>query len=244
MVPSHNFFHRAREGRNASRLIAGSVYISRQGGFSLLELLAALGIVTVLCALLFPALGRMSENVKGTRCLSNLRQIQAANLSFAADNDGWSVPVFVNSSTQGGGRTWWSGNKTFFQYLDIGQNEAGLPQSLRCPLATGIGYMGYGMNSTGLSGSTSVPGDSRKVRLAQINQPTKKIAFADGLDYQLQRSAADSYQGKEQSTTQAIAYRHSKKTSVNIVFWDGHTESRLREDVVGNRDLWDLLAGQ
>lgn len=55
--------------------------------FTLIELLVSLVVVGVLAALAFPAMGYAIERSRGTRCLSNLRQIGLALNAYAADHD-------------------------------------------------------------------------------------------------------------------------------------------------------------
>jgi prepilin-type N-terminal cleavage/methylation domain-containing protein/prepilin-type processing-associated H-X9-DG protein len=57
-------------------------------GFTLIELLSALVIVSVLVALMFPALRGYREKGDGLTCLSNLRQLGATVNTFVAQNDG------------------------------------------------------------------------------------------------------------------------------------------------------------
>lgn len=63
--------------------------------FTLVELLSACAVVTILAALLIPGVGRMRDSAKNAKCISNLRSIGAALGSFAADNDGKIPPRTV-----------------------------------------------------------------------------------------------------------------------------------------------------
>lgn len=51
--------------------------------FTLVELLVVVGIVTILIALLLPAVGRARENARRTMCASNLRQLSGACIAYA-----------------------------------------------------------------------------------------------------------------------------------------------------------------
>ena len=56
--------------------------------FTLIELLTVSSIVAVLAALLFPAFTSAMESNRQTKCLSNLKQIGAAVMLYAGENDG------------------------------------------------------------------------------------------------------------------------------------------------------------
>ena len=61
---------------------------SRALGFTLIELLVVIGIIAVLAALLFPAIGRVQENANGVKCAGNLKQIGVALILYASENNG------------------------------------------------------------------------------------------------------------------------------------------------------------
>ena len=48
----------------------------------------AVGIVTLLIAMLLPALNQARENAKATQCLSNIRQLGMAFMMYANDHKG------------------------------------------------------------------------------------------------------------------------------------------------------------
>jgi type II secretory pathway pseudopilin PulG len=58
-----------------------------EDGFTQVELLVSLGIIAVLVALIMPVVGRSRASAQSATCLSQLRQIGAGLLMYAADND-------------------------------------------------------------------------------------------------------------------------------------------------------------
>jgi prepilin-type N-terminal cleavage/methylation domain-containing protein/prepilin-type processing-associated H-X9-DG protein len=58
-------------------------------GFSLIELLVVMAIVSTLVSILLPALARARETSRRTVCGSNLRQLATCFLQYTQDNDTW-----------------------------------------------------------------------------------------------------------------------------------------------------------
>jgi prepilin-type processing-associated H-X9-DG protein/prepilin-type N-terminal cleavage/methylation domain-containing protein len=73
-------------------------------GFTLTELLVVIGLIAVLISLLLPVVGRVRAAANSTACLSNLRQMSTAWISYLTENRGrlpeyvWSTPLQPEAS--------------------------------------------------------------------------------------------------------------------------------------------------
>ncbi len=65
----------------------------RRKQFTLLELLIVIAIISVLAAMLLPALNKARDKAKSSACIGNLKQIGVYSLLYADDYDGWIVPA-------------------------------------------------------------------------------------------------------------------------------------------------------
>lgn len=60
----------------------------RRSGFTMIELLVVIGIITVLMAILLPVLSRVRQQAQEVACLSNVRQLTLAYRTYTGDNRG------------------------------------------------------------------------------------------------------------------------------------------------------------
>ena len=62
---------------------------SGKQNFSMVELLVVIAVIAILVTLLLPTLQKARATAKSVSCVSNLRQIGGALVSYSADQDDW-----------------------------------------------------------------------------------------------------------------------------------------------------------
>lgn len=212
-------------------------------GFTLTELLVVILIIAILAALAIFSTRRirgMADKANSTR---NLKQLQIANISYAADHNGKCVPIRANDD---------KGNPTrWFQDLELLANLTGKPSEqleensltaisldmldpkvvrARKPLYDRV-YCSYGMNDTGLPLGND-PNLKSVHDMNQISSPARSMAFATATDFRVtynSRYKWDFENPKDEKTANGeIAYRHGYK--VLVVYFDGHVGEMGKAD--------------
>jgi len=65
---------------------------ARRPAFTLTELLVVISVITLIIAILLPALSRAKEKAREVTCLNNLKQLQICAKLYSMDNDGFLPP--------------------------------------------------------------------------------------------------------------------------------------------------------
>lgn len=121
--------------------------------FTLIELLVVIAIISVLSALLLPALSRARQQALSAACLSNLRQFGYATANYLMESDG----VYPLSAPQSPGTTprWWTKTEAIPAYFGYSAMDDAIytrhdaPTVLNCPASdqtTTGDYYDYSVN--------------------------------------------------------------------------------------------------
>jgi prepilin-type N-terminal cleavage/methylation domain-containing protein len=101
-----------------------------KGGFTLIELLVVIAIIAILAAMLLPALAKAKVQAQETHCISNSKQIAAAFLMYADDNQQYLPDLNTGNFALGLTTNWW------FDILSSSKYITGVSESnniWRCP---------------------------------------------------------------------------------------------------------------
>jgi len=170
-------------------------------GFTLIEMLIVIAIISILASMLLPELRSSLDAVRQLSCSNNLRQIGIAQSGYSNDYDGWIIPSLQEYYTPNPSGYFFSvlagtyktpaGTDYGVQYKDWrGLNELG---AFRCPSEETpggnstdnppkFGFTHYGINNR-LAGNILANGESHAVwkihKTNAMNSPSTVVLIAD-----------------------------------------------------------------
>ena len=159
----------------------------RRAGFTLVELLAVIGIIALLVALLLPALSKARESSHTLKCLANLRTIAQGQATYVNESRGWAVPAIQGNNVDYWPNTTvklrgtWVNNNTLRQAVGAqpwvgGNGQSGKwPIGMVCPKAQQA--LTTQVNDAGAGAGFSYGYNSR--HLAYVGDPVVTLPVAD-----------------------------------------------------------------
>lgn len=147
--------------------VANSCRLHKRSAFTLLELLFAIAIISVLFVLSLVGLRAGRELTNNSKCVSNLRRLGQAVFNYANDNNGNLLPCLLQNSHE----TWTPGDLSLpWSRILVGMTGANTPNYLAPDLYPPS-------DATKATGNTIFDCPSRK------GMPGYKAAFYDKLHY-------------------------------------------------------------
>lgn len=214
-------------------------------GFTLIELVVVVGIITILAALLLPVLDRAKGHAKRTSCLNNLKQINLGVHMYADDQgDCVAAPPGFDTSVD----VWFRYQELVKGYVGLSGPSSRAQKLFACPAdsffysasgyhSTGLcesprtGYSSYIFNAGNLVGTNTAeggafPGISGK-RLGGVREPSKTVlvcedaAFTPFSWHHPQKQSSD-YRFKDSRDLLSFVDGH---VSYVAMYWSGAGEA-------------------
>lgn len=217
-------------------------------GFTLIELLTVIVIVGILAALIIPTVGKVRENAKSARSVSNLRQCAAAMMLYASDRNGM-LPAGFSEKTDANG------------YLSPTGTQSVWQQKLYPYIATKDAHSLYTDPNNILNSpyhDTSIADkvtynintylrDSRwSYQINKVPDPSRIVLVGDVIqtsnNYVRHLAFGPSPYASSDNASRPLEFRHAGKTVAQFAFVDGHvgglTAAQALENPASGSRVW------
>lgn len=227
-------------------------------GFTLIELLVVLSIISLLIAILLPALNSARAVGRSSLCLSNLRQQNITMFAYAHDWKGWAVtgyPTAADYTASGDTEYgfWTYKLRTYAGITWTGNDPTGGPPLFFCPEAAPrpVATQDPRRDSLAYGYNYRIWRSNTARRIDQLHKPTLTMVTADlwrnttmltiqhyvnhwNTPYPYHNTNTQ-IGGSGGNTFGTYAFRH--KDRINMAFFDGHAGTRERGTTNFPRDF-------
>ena len=211
--------------------------LCNQKNFTLIELLTVIAIIAILAGMLLPALGASQNRGRESACISNLKQIGTAYLSYSSEY-GCTVKI-------------WSSSSVRWMNLILDTDSKSLPVCDSDRRQRGDNMPSYGITGVVASGCTTKDKDKYpwyNVSEKQIKNPSAFIAvtevsdsyyFGDGTNNAAATGTLNGEMAVVDGFCKNLSFRHGQdRLAFQAFLADGHAE-RFQFRTLSDR-YWDL----
>jgi prepilin-type N-terminal cleavage/methylation domain-containing protein/prepilin-type processing-associated H-X9-DG protein len=216
--------------------------------FTLVELLVVIGILSILFAMLSPALQVAKEQGRSISCINNIRQMSQAAIAYTVTYDDYFPIAYTSSAAWDVKVLGIAPNQTFepgllWESVNISSNSNAVHQ---CPSFNGAdmwggeSYTGYNYNTTYI-GCYNPNDNTKPAKVSIIKKPSETVIFGDaayegGLNAnKFMRSPLDDFALRAAGTQH---FRHLGATNTSFV--DGHATNLYKSFRNSNANVYGL----
>lgn len=231
----------------------------RSRGFTLVELLVVIGIISLLISMLLPALNKARDAANATQCMGNMRQIGMAVALYTNEyKNKWLPPYRFPEATDYYPATL-SGAPYFVQWIPAKYFKED-PRVLFCPSDEDVKnrgvtprmYSGIRDTNTSFYMNFDLPRAIGAMYPAPYNHPYFNPHTLKGIKQPAQtvifgENAKGGWSVSARSLRDRFRFDHRRRTSQTICFADGHVDMvteydllpRLQYGETNNYNTWD-----
>lgn len=239
---------------------------TRRTAFSLIELLVVVAVISILCALLLPAIVRAKNQAHTASCASRLRQIGVGLTLYASDGGFYPVMDYRDPGGSGFNSTTWceliypymTGKQPPTSALDVGdfftdpalQDKQGVNTRrfvLTYMINANRGPSGFsGIAGEPTNGMSQAQMETLRVPHSLVPQPGKTMAVVDGRKSPYTFLEANTHFVRKEADMNQRPHNDYN----NWLFCDGHVETLLSSTTYGSngtptdcKGIWSRTMG-